>query len=370
MLIRNIIKIKMFLIFFIFIISCKTGNVIIFKGKNPKPIDEVFNQIKADPKTKEEMKKELLSLHKMEDKKYVIHVGDIFNIYFDADENFNTLDAIVKSDGYISIKRLGEVRIAGLKINEAKTYIEKKMRNFIKISPKLSIIPVHIKESRINILGEVRNPGSYPIVGNMKILDIISLAGGIANLVLENERIENAELDLAYIYREDRILPVDFTELILKGNPLHNILVKDKDYIYIPSASSKQVYVLGEVNSPGRYMVKKFYTITKLIAEANGIRDSSSSNILIVRGHLNNPLIYKVNIDAILKRGINDFLLKPDDIVYAPKSGITKYNDVINKILPTFNLMNTTMSTFINVDTVRDTIKGYTEEEDEDPIIQ
>ena len=314
-------------------------------------------------KSEEEIREELIKLNEKQPQKYRIKSGDVFNVYIDADPNFNTLSAIVKSDGYISIKRLGEIQIEGLTINEAKEKIDNELSRYIKIYPRLSLIPVKIKEASVNVLGEVKKPGVYSIEGSKRLLDVISEAGGLAILELDTERVEIADLESAYIVRDNKILPVDFIELIVKANNLHNILLKDRDYIYIPSYTSKNVYILGEVNSPGKYMLTKDLSLSKLVAEAGGVKTTSAMNLLIVRGNLKKPLIYKVNLRTILKRGEVDFALKRDDIIFVPRSGMQAYNDVINNILPTLNLITSTTGAFINVDTTRTIIKGYGDEE-------
>ena len=315
-------------------------------------------------KSEEEIKEELIKLNEKQSQKYTIKSGDIFNIYIDADPNFNTLNAIVKSDGYISIKRLGEIQIEGLTINQAKDKIDNELSKYIKIYPRLSLIPVKIKEASVNVLGEVKKPGVYSIEGSKRLLDVISEAGGLAVLELDTDKIEIADLESAYIVRDSKILPVDFIELIVKANFLHNILLKDKDYIYIPSYASKNVYILGEVNSPGKYMLTKDLSLSKLVAEAGGVKTSSALNLLIIRGNLKKPIIYKVNLRTILKKGEVDFALKRDDIIFVPRSGMSAYNDVINNILPTLNLITSTTGAFINVDTTRTIIKGYKDEEE------
>jgi polysaccharide biosynthesis/export protein len=366
----------------IFIFSCKsTSNIIEYNPtKNTKNInsdsskdlnktDIVYEKIKFPLKTQEEITEELKQLHIRQTQKYTIKIGDIYNIFVDADDGYTTLNAIVKSDGFMSIKRLGEVEIEGLTLEQAKNYIEKKISDYITIPPKVSVIPIKIKESQVNILGEVVRPGIYTIEGKTTLLDIISAAGGVSVLQLQNEKLEIADLDASYIVREDKILPVNFIELIIKANPLHNILLQDKDYIYIPSLSSKQVYIIGEVNKPGNFMLAKNLTVTKLLAQAGGIKVSSSNDVLVIRGNLKNPDVYKVNVSKILNKGSMDFLLQRDDVVYVPKNAITKYNDVIANIMPTLDLLTSSVgivsdvsSTYLNIDDIRKRIKHYPED--------
>lgn len=323
-------------------------------------VETIPIKIKTDAEINEELKK----LHIRQKEKYLVKIGDVFDVYVDADPNFNTLGAIVKTDGKISLKVLGEIEVEGLTIDEAKDTIEVALRKYIRIMPRLSLIPVKIKSAQVSLLGEVVKPGLYDIDADMCILDVISAAGGMAKLQLDTEQVDIADIDNAYIVRNNKILPVNFNELLIKGNQLHNVLLKDKDYIYIPSLASKQVFVLGEVGAPGKYMLSRNLTVSKIIAQAGGKNISSGINVLVVRGNLKKPTIYRINISSVLISGKSDFLLKPDDVVYVPRSPVYVYNDVINNILPTLNIINTTSSTWLNVTNMRDKIKAYNDESD------
>lgn len=342
----------------------KNNKTILFDGTNDNEtiVREVsgesdIERLPGEEKSSEEIEEELRQLYEGKGGKYRIQPGDTFNIYVDADPNFNTENAFVKTDGYISIRRLGEVKIEELSIEEAKKAIEKRLGAYMRITPKLSLIPVKLKESRINILGEVNRPGSYVIEGKMRILDAIAMAGGIAFLQHNNERIQLAELKTAYIYRQERILPVNFEDLLVKGNILHNIVLEDQDYIFIPTVTRKKVFVLGQVGYPGKFLLTDELSLTKLLAMSQGLRDSASNYIFIIRGNLYKPVVYKVPYNSILSGRMKDFALKDNDIVYVPKSAITKYNEVINNILPTLNLLNLSAGTYLNGDNIRRSVE-------------
>jgi len=354
------IKIKVcFLLFLgLIFINCQSSDDVANINKD-NTSDAVVETIPIKIKTEAEINEELKKLHMRQKEKYLIKIGDVFDVYVDADPNFNTLGAIVKTDGKLSLKVLGEIEVEGLTIDEAKDTVEVALRRYIRIMPRLSLIPVKIKSAQVSLLGEVVKPGLYDINADMCVLDVISAAGGVAKLQLQNEQVDIADIDNAYIVRDNKILPVNFNELLIKGNQLHNILLKDKDYIYIPSLASKQVFVLGEVGAPGKYMLSKNLTLSKVIAQAGGKNISSGINVLVIRGNLKKPTIYRINISSVLLSGKSDFLLKPDDVVYLPRSPIYVYNDVINNILPTLNLVNSASSTWLNVANMRDKIKQY-----------
>ena len=133
---------------------------------------------------------------------------------------------------------------------------------------------------------------------------------------------------------------MNFIEAVRKGNHLHNIPLKDGDYIYIPSTMNKEVFVMGEVKLPGYVAYNEGLTIIHALSYARGRMDSASANVVVVRGNLNTPKVYKVNVKKILKGEARDFRLRPNDIVFCPKDGFSEYNKVVKKLIPTFELIN------------------------------
>ncbi len=313
--------------------NCKSfEDYIKYTDKNLKEINIDYSNV--DTTNDAEIKKQLEELNILYYKKYTININDVYNIYIDSESNFNTAETLVKSDGCITIRRLGEIKVAGLTMEEANDEIKKKLSIYIKSPAIVSIIPVSLKKVKINILGEVRNPGSYSLEGNMRLIDAISAAGGITDISYYDEKVPTADLEKAYIIRKDRILPINFIELIEHGNPLHNILLQDGDYIYIPSMINNQVYILGEANKPGKYMKTRHLTLCKLLAHAGGLKPTASQFIFIIRSKKNllKSVIYCVNIKDILRDGMPDLILQRDDIIYIPKFTL------LNEDVPKFSI--------------------------------
>ena len=212
--------------------------------------------------------------------------------------------------------------------------ISKEFKRYI-LNPIVTIVPVEFKSKSFTILGKISKPGSYQIINNSKLIDSIAIAQGLSIGIFEDNTIELADLEHAFIRRGRRVLPVNFMELVRKGNPLHNIPLKDKDYIYIPSALNAEVFVLGEVNFPGHYGFKERMSLSQILAYAKGYKKTANlQNVAVIRGTLTNPTVYVVNLGNILEGRMKDFLLKPFDIVFFPTSGLGDWNDILQTILP------------------------------------
>jgi polysaccharide export outer membrane protein len=115
---------------------------------------------------------------------------------------------------------------------------------------------------------------------------------------------------------------------------IHNIPVVDGDFIFIPSLINQEVYIVGNVNNPNKYPYKENMTVMQMVAYAGGIKSGSYANLYIIRGGLSHPRLFKINSKDILRGNIQDFPIKQNDIVYVSKDFFTSFNDLVGKVLP------------------------------------
>ena len=106
--------------------------------------------------------------------------------------------------------------------------------------------------------------------------------------------------------------------------------------IILKSFGGQRIYVGGEVNSPQVLTVVGKVNALQAIFDAGGLRNDAklSSVIIVSRGADNQPLARKVNLKKALKGKIpeEDYLLKPFDMVYVPKTNLAKADQFITHI--------------------------------------
>lgn len=294
--------------------------------------EQYLDQIEVSETSVPDYVQQLKELHEIDAGDYVIKSGDKFNIDIYDEDELKMEGIIVKPDGTMSLRLIGEVKTGGMTIPEATKIIETKYTEYLKY-PKVSLSPYELLGSNFTIIGKVVNPGTYPI-NRTKLADAIAAAGGLSTGFFQNNTVEMADLDHSYIMRNGKILPVSFTKAIRDGDYLHNIPLMEGDYIYIPSSMNKEVIILGEVGAPGYIGFKESLTLIQALSYAKGLKDTASNQVIIVRGKISHPRVFSVDISKILGGEILDFRLKPDDIVFIPKSALSSWNNIISQILP------------------------------------
>lgn len=320
------------LVLLLLLSSC-SGNRSKYIEENLEALPEYLEETYLATQTTQETIEELRRLNDIELPPYRMGPGDKMKIYVYDEPELDTDVVIVKQDGTLSYRLTGEIQVAGLTIPEVTEIIEKKLKDYF-LYPKVSIIPFEARSATITLLGKVTYPGIFEIKGRMRILDALASAGGLALGYFQANSVELADLERTFMIRDGKLLPIDFIELVQKGNMLYNIPILDRDYIYLPSAINREIYVIGEVNQEGHFFYQENMTVVQSITFAQGFKSSAQSTVYVIRGNLSHPRLFKIDTKAILQAKVRDFPLKPNDIVYIPKHPIAKWNEVVYMALP------------------------------------
>ena len=120
--------------------------------------------------------------------------------------------------------------------------------------------------------------------------------------------------------RDGDILPVDFSRLVKEGDTSQNIYLRNNDLVYLPSAATSTVLLLGAVAVPQAVGYKDSLTLVDCIAQGKGpAKEAYLDQVVIVRGTLAEPKAALVNLRAILTGTEPNVTLQPGDIVWIPR---------------------------------------------------
>ena len=300
----------------------------------PVAIPNHYSVKPPEPVNERDLTEQLKKLHTPDTSPYKITPGDQFDITVYEHPELTVRQIIVTPDGFVSAPLIGPVKIGGLSLVEATEALKKQISQYIR-KPLVSLIPIRINGYNFTIVGRVNVPGCYPIsIGNTRLIDAVAMARGLSEGLFHGDTVELADLENAYISRDGRLLPVNFQKALLRGDPLHNIPLKNGDYIYIPSVMNSTVALLGQVGKPTYVGFKEGMTVLQALPYGGGLRETHSDEIKVIRGGLKNPVVYTVNVTKMQEGKIMDFPLQANDIVYVPADGISDWNVIVRKILP------------------------------------
>lgn len=262
---------------------------------------------------------------------YRLGPGDRLEIEI-ADEPETRSTTVVAPDGRIYYYLLPGVDVWGLTLVEAANRIEQALGEFY-TEPKEVMLQLRaIDSARVWIMGRVANPGVYTMPAPMTLLEAISTAGGTLTSNETGTTEDLADLRQSFVIRNGERLPIDFDALINRGDMSQNIFLQPDDFVYMPSATARDIYVLGAVRMP-KAVGRQHRTVVAAIAEAGGpVPTAYRSHVGIVRGSMSDPKIAVVNYDDIVRGKAPDVILEPRDIVYVPYSPyrfLSRYWDLI-----------------------------------------
>jgi polysaccharide biosynthesis/export protein len=221
----------------------------------------------------------------------------------------------VNAAGEITMPLIGVVPVRGLSPEQAQTLIAKKLvdGNFIK-DPQVTVFVSEYASQMVYVLGEVKMPGAYPLMGSHRLLDFVSAAGGLT---------PNAANEAKITRTADPDHPVTLS--LKSGDAKDNPEMHPGDSISVEQAGL--VYVLGDVNRPGSFLMDRHEQITVLraLALAQGPSPTAKlSKAKLVRTTNNERTTTDLNLKKMLKGGIDDPPVQEGDILYVPSGEMVK----------------------------------------------
>jgi polysaccharide export outer membrane protein len=243
---------------------------------------------------------------------------------------------VVGPDGKIYYQLLRGLNVWGSTLVQTKALLERELLKYYREQPQVAITLRGVESKQVWLLGRLTAPGIYPLTSPLTLLEAISLAGGPAAAVGSATE-DSADLPRSFVIRHGQLLPVDCQRLLRQGDMTQNIYLQPGDWVCLPSAKAREVYVLGAVGQPKAVNLNRRTTLISAIADAGGtIKDAHLESVAIVRGSLSEPQIALVDLRAIVRGQAPDVTLESRDIVFVP---ITPYRTVsryVELILNTF----------------------------------
>ncbi len=246
-----------------------------------------------------------------------------------------TIEATVSPDGYVTIEDYGPVQVSGLTVSQANA----KLRSTLGSRYSSSQVKLTVGETRsimVNVMGEVKTPGTYTLSAFATVFHALYMAGGTNDLgTLRNIK----------VYRNNRLVSVvDIYDYMLNGKLTGNVRLADNDVIVVGPYDCL-VNITGKVKRPMWYEMKKNESVGSVLKYAGGFTgDAYTKSVRVVRKTGKEYSVYNVDefdmssfhisdedsisVDSILPRFSNMIEIK--GAVFRP--GMYQVGDEINSV--------------------------------------
>ena len=263
---------------------------------------------------------------------YVIGSEDVLQItVFDVPDLSQTVR--VANDGTIALPLLGRVKALGLTSDQLRDRLETELGKNLLQNPQVSVFVEQYHARPVSIVGAVEKPGLYQIAGPRTLVEMISLAGGLA------KRDTAAAGTTVYVTRPGgfknlKVVPgmkemapdkigIDLKDLLYTQQEGLNIPIEPHDIIAVSKADV--IYVAGGgVVKPGGFILedRDSVTVVQALAMAQGLAPNAArrrARIIHTKPDGSHTETY-IDVEKIINDKAPDPVLAANDILYIPTS--------------------------------------------------
>jgi polysaccharide export outer membrane protein len=243
-----------------------------------------------------------------------IGAGDLLNIVvFDTPEL--TTSARVSQDGDVNLPVLGLMKLAGMNTIDAARRIEDELRaRRLILDPHVTVFVAEYASQGATVLGEVRTPGVYPTLGTRRLLDMLSVAGGLQT---------TAGKSVSIVHRDDPEHPIT---IALQSGPAtmyaqENPIILPGDTLMVAKAGV--VYVIGDVLKPGGFLIDNNSPISVMqsLSLAGGWNKTAAlSKTKLIRKTSEGREEVDLDLKHVAYGSQADNAVKDGDILFVPSS--------------------------------------------------
>jgi len=271
---------------------------------------------------------------------YRIGRGDVLEVVVTKGPTQEKYQAQVRANGRVSVS-LADVPVDGLTADQSAEAIAKELSTYFR-KPGVDVQVKEFKSKRVSVLGAVGaanrgGPGNYYLNGRTTLVELISTAGGTPN---------TAAIDRVRITRESgKSYTVNMFRVLQQGDLKEDVVIDAGDTVFVPDrppGEETRIFLLGEVKKPGPVPFYANMTMAEVIAGVGGWTDNAQFNeARLIRWSADSPVIVEVDLQQLILNGNRriDQVLRPNDVVFIPRSGIADWNAILAQLRPTLDFI-------------------------------
>ena len=225
-----------------------------------------------------------------------------------------TVEATVTPDGTIVIEGFGPVQVSGLTVAQANARLKTTLGARYS-SSKVRLTVGQTKTIIVNVMGEVKIPGTYTLSAFASVFHALYMAGGTNDIgTLRNIK----------VYRNNKLVTtVDIYDYILNGKLTGNVRLADNDVIVVGPYDCL-VNVAGKVKRPMFYEMKKSESVGTVLKYAGGFTgDAYKKSVKVIRKAGSKYSIFNVG-----EFDVNTFKIEDEDSI-SVDSVIPRYSNMV-----------------------------------------
>jgi len=249
---------------------------------------------------------------------YVIGKQDLLEIsVFELDSLGQTVR--VQDDGTITLPLAGEIHADGMTRKELQRAIAQALSPKYLLDPQVTVFVKEFSSKKVAVLGAVKRPGTYDLMGRRTLLEMISLAEGV---------LDEKMGDTIQVIRKNPdgttvTIPIDFAALE-GGDRSADIRIQGGDIIHLPVDDLLKIYVHGAVRKPDVFKIKRSEPISVLhaVTLAGGISDRGSERRIKVLRQMPDGSTKLIAVDLKRVKAGKDpnLILQDNDVVVVPEA--------------------------------------------------
>ena len=185
-----------------------------------------------------------------------------------------TFEGVISPDGYLVVEGAGPIRLSGLSVQQASERVRGTLGPYYQ-DCQISLSLGENRSIQVQVMGEVRTPGTYTLSSLSTAFNALYAAGGISEI---------GTLRSIKVYRNGRLLnTLDVYDYLLNGNAGGDIRLQDNDLIMVGPYECL-VQVTGKVKRPMFYEMKPTETVKQVLKNAGGFTgDAYTKHVRLTR---------------------------------------------------------------------------------------
>lgn len=278
------------------------------------------------------------------DARYRIGPGDVLEVRVARAPELSRDMVRVDQSGMIRLPMLDiDVPAACFTEPQLAENIAKLYRKYKK-DPHVEVFVKEFQSQPVAVMGAVRSPAQFKLQRPVRLLELLTFAGGQAPNAGQTVQVVHAGGSLFCERQGADVTNDSLTSVMvaynlndtLQGLPEANPFVRPGDIVQVPEAA--QIFVVGNVLKPSAIPLKEPLTVSKAVAMAGGTAPNTKRDkVRIIRQVPGKTTKQEITVDlsAIEKNRAEDVALLPNDIVDVPVSGAKRIlSSLIGSIVP------------------------------------